>query len=78
MKCGNIIFTLSEHFSQFVSEDYTSFSSEISPEKFQLNYPYANVHNYFRDFYFKLDGCVDRHAPINLMDVWMTCFYKKT
>ena len=79
---GKILFTLSEHLSQFVSvkrekidikvmnifqRDYSSFTNEsfrddISIQKW--NYSYTNVQDLFNDFYVKLDGCVNRHAPL--------------
>ena len=79
--CGNILFTLSEHFSQFVSvnrekcdykkmniyqRDYSKFSTNSFREdvsNINWNYSYEDVHASFGDFYQKLDGSVNRHAP---------------
>ena len=46
-------------YSKF-SED--SFRDDISIQDFTNNYD--DVNDQFRDFYFKLEGCVDRHAPL--------------
>ena len=64
-----ILITFSEHFSQFTSvsreklnilqRDYSSFSRESF-----RNYSSNNVEDSFRDFYHKLVGCVNRHAPM--------------
>ena len=82
MKCGNILLTLSEHFSQFASiyrekidfkkinmyqRDYSKFKCEnfrddVSTQNW--NYLHDNVHASFQDFYVKLEGSVDRHAPL--------------
>ena len=81
---GNILLTLSEHFSQFVSvkrdfvdynktkifqRDYSKFDSkqfrdDISIQNWDNNLNNMSVDDDFRDFYFKLGSCVDRHAPI--------------
>ena len=79
---GNILLTLSEHFSQFLSvkrkitdysktkifqRDYSKFDDmmfrdDVSIQNFTFNF--NDINNEFGDFYFKLSGCVDRHAPI--------------
>ena len=79
---GNILLTLSEHFSQFLSvkrkfidysktkifkRDYSKFDvmlfrDDVSIQNFTINS--NDINNEFGDFYFKLSGCVDRHAPI--------------
>ena len=78
---GNILLTLSEHFSQFVSvrrekidfnnvkiyqRDYFKFDNslfrDVSIQKWDATY--ENVNDQFNDFFWKLDGCVERHAPI--------------
>ena len=79
---GNILLTLSEHFSQFLSvergiieysktkifqRDYSKFDSQqfrddVSIQIFNNNY--TDINEQFGDFYFKLSGCVERHAPI--------------
>ena len=79
---GNILLTLSEHFSQFVSvrrekidfknvkiyqRDYSKFdnslfSDDVSIQKWDATY--ENVNDQFNDFFWKLNGCVERHAPI--------------
>ena len=79
---GNILLTLSEHFSQFVSinrgtidykkinmyrRDYSKYSTESFRDDVSIqnwNYSLNNVHESFKDFYLKLDGCVERHAPL--------------
>ena len=79
---GNILLTLSEHFSQFISvnrekidlkkinvyqRDYSRFSNEsFRDDVFIQNWNYAreNVNNLFNDFYSKLEGSVNRHAPL--------------
>ena len=81
ISCGNILLTLSEHFSQFLSvkrekidlkkvniyqREYSTFSSEsfrdVSIQNW--NYSHDNVHDSFIDFYTKLEGSVNRHAPL--------------
>ena len=78
---GNILLTLSEHFSQFVSvrrekidfknvrnyqRDYSKFDNSlfrgVSIQKWDATYENAN--DQFNDFFWKLNGCVERHAPI--------------
>ena len=79
---GNILLTLSEYFSQFISvnrgkidykksevfiRDYSKFSSESFRDDISIqnwNYTYDNVNDSFNDFYHKLDGSVNRHAPL--------------
>ena len=77
---GNILLTLSEHFSQFLSvkrfidynkikifqRDYTkfnpnSFRDDVSIQNFNNNS--NDINDQFGDFYFKLSGCIERHAP---------------
>ena len=80
--CGNILLTLSEHFSQFLSvkrekvdyknvniyqRDYSTFSSKSFRDDVSIqnwNYSHDNVHDSFKDFYSKLEGSVNRHAPL--------------
>ena len=82
MVSGNILLTLSEHFSQFVSvkrekidlkkvniyqRDYSTFSTESFRDDVSIqnwNYAHDNVHDSFRDLYTKLEGSVNRHAPL--------------
>ena len=79
---GNILLTLSEHFSQFLSvkrgiveysniklykRDYSKFDplqfrDDVSIQNFNENL--KDINDQFGDFYFKLSGCVDRHAPV--------------
>ena len=79
---GNILLTLSEHFSQFLSvkremvdikkvniyqRDYTNISSDSFREDVSIQnweYTHDNVHDSFSDFYSKLEGSVNRHAPL--------------
>ena len=72
--------TLSEHFSQFISvkreridikkvniyqRDYSTFSNESFQDvSIQRWVYYDSVHDCFKDFYTKLEGCVNRHAPL--------------
>ena len=67
---GNIITDFSDHYSQFVSVsrdkiDYKSIKmfkrdySKFSEESFR-----DDVNEKFNDSYFKLEGCVERHAPL--------------
>ena len=79
---GNILLTLSEHFSQLLSvkrgiveysniklykRDYSKFDplqfrDDVSIQNFNENL--KDINDQFGDFYFKLSGCVDRHAPV--------------
>ena len=50
------------------SRDYSKFSDDIFRDDVSIqnfNVKFDNVNDQFNDFYFKLDGCVDRHAPFN-------------
>ena len=47
--------------------DYSNFSEksfrdDVSIQRFNNNL--EDVNEQFQDFYFKLEGCVDRHAPL--------------
>ena len=84
---GNILLTLSEHFSQFMTvrrekielkninnykRDYSQFSTasfrdDISIQNWNLSLDNAN--QAFNDFYFRLDGAVNRHAPMKKMSM---------
>ena len=83
---GNILLTLSEHFSQFLSitrekvdlkkvniyqRDYFNFSNDsfrdVSIQNW--NYYHDNVHDSFSDFYIKLEGSVNRHAPLKKLSL---------
>ena len=47
--------------------DYSTFSSESFRDDISIqnwNYTYDNVNDNFKDFYIKLDGSVNRHAPL--------------
>ena len=49
------------------SRDYSKFSvdsfrDDVSIQNFDVEFD--NVNDQFNDFYFKLEGCVDRHAPL--------------
>ena len=47
--------------------DYSSFTNESFRDDISIqnwNYSYNNVQDLFNDFYVKLDGCVNRHAPL--------------
>ena len=48
------------------SRDYSKFSADsfrgdVSSQNF--NVEFVNINDQFNDFYYKLEGCVDRHAP---------------
>ena len=80
--CGNILLTLSEHFSQFLFverenvdlkeiniylRDYSTFSSESFRDDVSIQnwvYSHDNIHDSFNDFYNKLEGSVNKHAPL--------------
>ena len=50
-----------------LQRDYSSFSSESFRNDVSIqnwNYSSNNVDDSFRDFYHKLEGCVNRHAPM--------------
>ena len=84
---GNILLTLSEHFSQFVSvkrekidlksinifqRDYSKFSTESFRDDISIqswSYSHDNVHDSFMDFYNKLEGSVNRHAPLKRLSL---------
>ena len=79
---GNILFSVSEHYSQFISverkkidfkdlniycRDYSKFNSQsfcddVSIQQWDVNLTDAS--DQFSDFYLRLNGCVDRHAPM--------------
>ena len=79
---GNILLSISEHFSQFTSverkkldfrninilqRNYKNFTTEhfrndVSIQKW--NTDSEDVNEQFSDFYWCLEGCVDRHAPL--------------
>ena len=79
---GNILLTLSEHFSQFLSikrgyidtnkskffqYNYSKFDSQLFRDDVSIqnfNNNLEDINDQFWDFYFKLNGCVERHAPI--------------
>ena len=81
-KSGNIYFTLSEHFSQFVSvkmekieykklniiqRDYSKFQSQQFRDDVSIqnrNSDLPNVNELFIELHSKLQGCVERHAPL--------------
>ena len=79
---GNMLLSLSEHFSQFLSitrekvnlkkvniyqRDYSKFSSDSFRDDVSIQnwtYSHENVHDSFSNFYSKLEGSVNRHAPL--------------
>ena len=83
---GNIYLTLSEHSCQFASvkrekidiknikmyaRNYSNFSSKdfhVSIQKWNYELNYSTEQ--FSNFFWRLEGCVDRHAPIkkNILD----------
>ena len=49
------------------ARDYSKFSTELFREDVSIqnwNQTFNNVNDQFNDFFWKLDGCVNRHAPI--------------
>ena len=42
--------------------DFRFFRDDVSIQNF--NNHYKDVNEKFNDFYFKLEGCVERHAPL--------------
>ena len=49
------------------SRDYSKFSADsfrndVSSQN--LNAEFVNINDQFNDFYYELEGCVDRHAPL--------------
>ena len=78
--CGKILLTFSEHISQFVSvnrgkidykkiniyeRDYSKFTVE-SYRDWDLTLD--NVNDSFKDFHMKLEGAVNRHAPMRKLN----------
>ena len=77
---GNIYLTLCGHFSQFISvkrnkidykshvfRDYSKFSSESFRDDISIqnwNNGFDNINDQFNDFYWRLDECINRHAPM--------------
>ena len=79
---GNILLSISEHFSQFTSvvrkkidfknvnffqRNYSNFTSEhfrndVSIQNWTNDL--EDVNDQFNDFFWRLEGCVDRHAPL--------------
>ena len=49
--------TMDSKTTSVFSRDYSKFSVE-----------FGDVNDQFNDFYFKLDGCVDRHAPLQKLN----------
>ena len=82
IKIGNILLTLSEHFSQFVSvkrekidlknvkiyqRDFSNFDNNLYCDEISIqnwDTTFDNVNDQFNDFYWKIEGCVERHAPV--------------
>ena len=55
-----ILSAASNHnYSHFSEKD---FRDDVSIQLFSVDLP--DVNEQFQDFYFKLQGCVDRHAPL--------------
>ena len=53
------------------SRDYSKFSADIFRDDVSIqnfNVKFDNVNDQFNDFYFKLEGCVDRHAPLKKLN----------
>ena len=59
---GNIIIEIADHLLQFVSID----TSKIEYNKFK--YYFEDVNDSYNDFIFRLEGCVNRHAPIQKLN----------
>ena len=82
IKSGNILLSLSEHFSQFVSvkrekidlknvkiyqRDFSKFDNNLFRDDISIqnwDTTFDNVNDQFNDFYWKIEGCVERHAPV--------------
>ena len=62
-KEGKYINIYSRNYSKFSSED---FYDDISIQNW--NYDLENPTDLFNDFFFRLEGCVDRHAPIKKLN----------
>ena len=56
IQSGNIITDFSDHYSQFVSIERERLDSTFSED--------IDVNDQFKDFYLRLKGCVERHAPL--------------
>ena len=83
-RSGNILIEIADHLLQFLSVDKTkikyknvdlykrnfkhfngeSFKHDISIEKWNN----LNVNSMYNDFISRLDGCVNRHAPITKLN----------
>ena len=77
---GNLLITFSEHLSQFISvikgnndykniyaRDYSKFCAVSFREDVYIqnfNNKYESVDDQFNDFYWRLEGCAVRHAPL--------------
>ena len=66
---GNLLLTLSEYFSQFISvnRDYSKFSVESFRDDVSIqnwSYLQENIHDLFKDFYSKFEGSVNSHVPL--------------
>ena len=82
---GNLLISISEHFSQFVSVDRKKVDNKktkmsqrdfvnFDPNRFRDDISIQNWHNdsnnvdvLFNDFYWKLDACVNKHAPLKTL-----------
>ena len=52
--------------------DYSKFSNESFREDGSIqngDYTHENVHDLFKDFYSKLEGAVNRHAPLKKLSL---------
>ena len=83
---GNILLSISEHFSQFISvkrnkidfknlniyrHNYSkfntqSFRDDVSLQKWDNDL--TDVNDQFNDFYWRLEKCVERHAPLKKLN----------
>ena len=73
IQSSNILTDLSDHYSQFIMVNrdkldvkpilvYIRDYSKFSVDRFR------DVNHLFNDFYFELEGCVDRHAPLKKLN----------
>ena len=75
----SFIHSISDHYSQFLSvecqkvdlksltmyrQDYLNFNTQAFRDDTKWNNNLSNINDKLNDFYWRLEGCVDRHAPL--------------